>query len=195
MKKILTELQTNSEDVDKKIELLEVLEEFLENLDNAVDFHTIGGYQYIMDLINSVDKEEIIFQCLSLLGTSSQNQPKVQKILVEANLIPQVMDFIKKSSNMKLKTKAIRCISCMITNYEAGSKVFLFNNGLNILKTILFDDSITHIPLLQKTLILLKDLAFQETMYLVCEFLFHSFVAQIPFKGLSESTFSLLCQS
>ena len=168
MKKILDELKKEDIDDEKREELLELLEEFLENLDNAVDFQNLEGYQFILDLINSSSNDNVILRCFSLLGTASQNQPKVQKILTETSIIPQIMDFVNKSTNLTLKTKGIRCLSCIITNNEAGSKVFLFNNGLNILKLILFDDSISYVPLFQKSLILLKDLAFQEVMFIVC---------------------------
>lgn len=168
MKKILDELKMDDIDDEKRMNLLELLEEYLENLDNAVDFQQLGGYQSIIDLIRSTKNEEVILLCFSLLGTSCQNQPKIQKILTEANIVPQIMDFVIYSDNMKLKTKGIRCISCIISNYEPGSKSFLFNNGLNLVKNILFDDSVTYVPLLQKSLILLKDLAFQEIIFLVC---------------------------
>ena len=167
MKKLLNEMKVDTIDDEKRISLLELLEEFIENVDNARDFQNLGGYQFVVDLMNSTTNELVVQQCLSLLGTSSQNQPKVQQILLDCNIIPQVMDFVEKSSNLRLKTKGIRCLTCLISNFEPSCKVFLFHNGLAMLKSILFDDSITDIPLLQKSLILLKDLSYQEIMFMV----------------------------
>ena len=109
MKKLLDEMKVDTIDDEKRISLLELLEEFLENVDNARDFQNLGGYQFVVDLMNSTTNELVVQQCLSLLGTSSQNQPKVQQILLDCNIIPQIMDFVEKSSNLRLKTKGIRC--------------------------------------------------------------------------------------
>ena len=72
----------------------------------------------------------------------------------------------RTEENMKLKAKTLGCLFSMISNYEPGEKVFLFKNGLNALKTILFSDA-ESAAVYRKALVLLLQLSRSETAYMV----------------------------
>ena len=146
--------------------LLNVLEELLESLDNARDFQNLNGYQKIIDLLNSSTSNEVKQTCCSLLGTAAQNQPVVQKVLVESNVIPQLMEFVRSTTDMKLKAKALRSVSSIITGCEDAEKVFLLHNGLNLIKDIIKSDE-NSLSVKQRALYLLLNLSYRQVMLLV----------------------------
>ena len=167
------------EDISEKetVAVLSVLEELLESLDNAVDFDTMKGYPVILNLLSSSTSMEVKEACLSLLTTAAQNQVKVQKVLVEANVVQNLLALLS-TTDMKLKAKVLGCLFSMISNYEAGEKVFLFNNGLSAMKGILFSETESN-AVYRKVLVLLLQMARTETPYMVSGSSVHSFIEEV----------------
>ena len=166
MKRTLEELEKEGLSEKETCDLLNVLEELLESLDNARDFQNLNGYQKIIDLLNHSTSNEVKQTCCSLLGTVAQNQPVVQKVLVEAKVIPQLMEFVSSTTDMKLKAKALRSVSSIIIGYEDAEKVFLFNNGLNLVKGILESEN-DSVSVKQRALYLVLNLCYRQVMYMV----------------------------
>ena len=89
----------------------------------------------------------------------------MQKVLVESEVVQKLLSVLS-TTDMKLKAKTLGCLFSMISNYEPGEKVFLFKNGLNALKTILFSDA-ESAAVYRKALVLLLQLSRSETAYMV----------------------------
>ena len=166
MKKCLESLKAPEIDEDKTVTLLEDLEAFLENLDNARDFQNLEGYQFITTLLNTTESHKVRLACLSLLGTAAQNQPVVQKSLLDANVLPSLVESLRTTKDVTLQTRLLSCISSMISGYGPAEQSFLFLHGLNVLKTILFEKD-SPLPVVRKCLFLLNQLLHSQTAFLV----------------------------
>ena len=165
MKECLSKLAKEGITDEEIVAVLSVLEELLESLDNAVDFDTMKCYPVILNLLSTSTSTDVKTACLSLLTTAAQNQSKVQKVLVESEVVQKLLSVLS-TTDMKLKAKTLGCLFSMISNYEPGEKVFLFKNGLNALKTILFSDA-ESAAVYRKALVLLLQLSRSETAYMV----------------------------
>ena len=166
MKKTLEAMEKEGISEEECCRLLSILEELVENLDNARDFQNLNGYQKIIDKLNSSESKKVKYACFSLLGTAAQNQPIVQKVLVDAKVIPQLMSYVSSVSDMDLKTKSFSCVCSIVMGYEDAEKVFLFNNGLSIIKEII-ENELNSVSLQRRALLLLSDLSMRETMLMV----------------------------
>ena len=170
MKKILVAMDDPTITNETLATLLEDLEMFLENLDNARDFGNMGGYTKIVNLLNSSDIESIKIACLSLLGIAAQNQPDVQKTLIETSLLQDLLKQIQTTTSDKLKAKMMGCICSVVSGFSPAEQTFLFSNGLAVLKEILFNPS-SEVQLIRKCLFLLIMLSHTQIMYLVGQLL------------------------
>lgn len=166
MKKCLDALKEETMDDEQRLTLLENLEVLLENLDNARDFNNLNGYQFLINLFRETKNDAIKESCLSLIGVAAQNQPQVQKILLDAKVLPELIAILKESSDMKMKAKTLGCISSIVSGFGPAEQSFLFCNGLNALKEILMDPS-SSVQLLRKCLFFLDQLVHSQTMFVV----------------------------
>ena len=91
---------------------------FLAQVDNAVDFVTIGGLNQIIkpSLLDNVEPE-IVAKASVLLGSAAQSNPTVQKAILEADLLSPLINLFsrKESENccLELKNRAVYAISCI----------------------------------------------------------------------------------
>ena len=109
---------------------------FLAQVDNAVDFVTIGGLNQIIkpSLLDNVEPE-IAAKAAVLLGSAGQSNPTVQKAILEADLLSPLINLFsrKESENccLELKNRAVYAISCI------GIQSYFCN--LHLYKTLFFD--------------------------------------------------------
>ena len=96
-----------------------------------------------------------------------------------------LMELTHLEEKYQLKAKVLGCLFSMISNYEPGEKVFLFNNGLNAMKTILFSETETN-TVYRKVLVLLLQMARAETPYMVSVVYLCSLVEKVPFRRAGE---------
>ena len=87
-------------------------------MDNAVDFVTLGGLVLIVkpSLSESVTSE-IAAKTAILIGSAAQSNPSVQKAMLEADILPLLINLFSreesKSCCQELKRRAIYAISCL----------------------------------------------------------------------------------
>ena len=109
---------------------------FLAQVDNAVDFVTIGGLNQIIkpSLLDNVEPE-IVAKASVLLGSAAQSNPTVQKAILEADLLSPLINLFsrKESENccLELKNRAVYAISCI------GIQSYFCN--LHLYTTLFFD--------------------------------------------------------
>ena len=166
MQKILEAMEVDGILAETLVTLLEDLEVFLENLDNARDFNNLNGYTRVINILNTVEEETVKASCLSLLGVAAQNQPQVQKILLETSLLQDLLKNIQSTTSSKLKAKMMGCVCSMVSGFAPAEQTFLFSNGLAVLKDILFHHS-SEYQVVRKSLFLLNMLIQTQLMYLV----------------------------
>lgn len=133
MKECLKKLSNKElNDVDEKIAALEELKEWCENLDFAIDFHKIGGYPILPELMDDVEPE-IRWNTLELIAILVQNNPYCQKAALEAGLLPLMLHKLDNDTDNTVKVKALYAISCLTRDVPNSLKIFLENDGLSVI--------------------------------------------------------------
>ena len=95
-----------------------IYKHFSAQVDNAVDFVTIGGLNQIIrpSLLDNSDPE-IAAKAAVLLGSAAQSNPTVQRAILEADLLsPLINLFSRKESEvccLELKNRVVYAISCI----------------------------------------------------------------------------------
>jgi len=130
-------------------DLLQELRDIVEQIDYARAFCSLQGLPFLIGCIkmegqaqndNAVIPENIRMICGGILSTLCQNNPPVQKQLLELGAIKSLSDvFFRKDTTMKMKAKIMQAISSIVRNHELAEQVFcsldqaqaLFAEGLN----------------------------------------------------------------
>lgn len=120
-----------NETIDKQIEALETLKDWCEDINFAIDFHKLNGYDLLPGLLNSSSQEVRALAC-ELIGTCAQNNPYCQQTLIDAKMLPLMLQKLDKDEN-DVKIKAMFAISCLTRDYEPGQKRLLEGNAFDIL--------------------------------------------------------------
>ncbi|XP_077227726.1 hsp70 nucleotide exchange factor FES1-like [Tasmannia lanceolata] len=125
------------EDRHRALEELLIL---VEPIDNANDLNKLGGLvAVIKDLNNSEPKIRTISAWI--LGKASQNNPVVQKQIVELGALRKLMIMVK-SSSIEEAIKALYAVSAVIRSNVDGQELFYSEGGDLILQDIMGNSSI-----------------------------------------------------
>ncbi|XP_069134050.1 hsp70-binding protein 1-like [Argopecten irradians] len=125
--------------VDEKIAVLEELLEWCENIDLAIDFHKIGGYEVLAKQFDN-SEAEIRWNSLELLGILVQNNPYCQEAALKHELLPLVLRIIDNDNNATVRTKALYAISCLCRDVPSAQKVFVENDGFSVVMRAMQSD-------------------------------------------------------
>jgi hsp70-interacting protein len=137
MKKCLSYLETNNNEkdneqkIEKKLEALETLKDWCEDINFAIDFHKLNGYKLLPDLLNDSNSDIRALAC-ELIGTCAQNNPYCQETLLSTKILPLMFFKLDKDVD-DVKIKALFAISCLTRDYEPGQQKLLEGNSLDIL--------------------------------------------------------------
>jgi len=123
-------------------DLLQELRDIVEQIDYARAFCSLQGLPFLIGCIDEAINvpENIRMICGGILSTLCQNNPPVQKQLLELGAIKSLSDFFfKEDTSMKMKAKIMQAISSIVRNHELAEQVFcslhqaqaLFAEGLN----------------------------------------------------------------
>lgn len=120
----------NEEDLE---ELLQELRDIVEQVDYARGFVNLKGCRYLLGAIGATSSEsslavvptEIRNMCLGILATLAQNNPPVQKELVELGAIKILSDiFLMETTHLSTKTRIMQALSAMVRCYDLTEGVF-----------------------------------------------------------------------
>ncbi|PSS27016.1 Hsp70 nucleotide exchange factor like [Actinidia chinensis var. chinensis] len=128
----------------------------VEPIDNANDLHKLGGLAIIIRELNNPDSE-IRTTSAWILGKASQNNPVIQKQVLELGGLTKLMKMVK-SSFLEEARKALYAVSALIRNNLDGQELFYAEAGDLMLQEILSNSSID-ITLRRKSVFLVADLA------------------------------------
>ncbi|RNA05940.1 Hsp70-binding 1 [Brachionus plicatilis] len=131
IKKCIKVSENEEETEERRIEALETLRDWCEDLNFAIDFHKINSYNLINQLLNDKITEIRALTC-ELVGTLAQNNPYCQETLINDKYLPILLYKLDKDSD-SVKVKALFAISCLIRDYEPGQQKLLEGNALDIL--------------------------------------------------------------
>jgi len=87
---------------EEKINIVENLEYYVHQVDNAVDFLTVGGLEQI--LVPSLNSSSTLLQEMAgfLIGSSAQSNPRVQIAYLEAGFINTLLRMVSSHSRYKI---------------------------------------------------------------------------------------------
>lgn len=112
---------------EEQFKALEIIQDFIEDIDTANDFYKINGFCIIQPCLESPHKE-VRSGTASLIATLAQNNPFCQKHLTEQNVLPKLIELL--SDEPDVAVHAIYAISCLVRNYEPTLAAFIDIGGL-----------------------------------------------------------------
>eukprot|EP00735_Rhodelphis_limneticus_P003466 TRINITY_DN14943_c0_g1::TRINITY_DN14943_c0_g1_i1::g.25755::m.25755 TRINITY_DN14943_c0_g1::TRINITY_DN14943_c0_g1_i1::g.25755 ORF type:complete len:311 (+),score=41.75,sp/Q59NN8/FES1_CANAL/34.21/2e-22,Fes1/PF08609.5/7.3e-13,Fes1/PF08609.5/2.2e+03,HEAT_2/PF13646.1/2.2,HEAT_2/PF13646.1/0.63,Arm/PF00514.18/3.4e+02,Arm/PF00514.18/17,Arm/PF00514.18/8,Arm/PF00514.18/47,HEAT/PF02985.17/3.6e+02,HEAT/PF02985.17/1.3,HEAT/PF02985.17/2.2e+03,HEAT/PF02985.17/1.1e+02,Neurochondrin/PF05536.6/0.0011,HEAT_EZ/PF135 len=127
--KTLRDPQASEDDQHTALENLQLL---LENLDNAGDFHKIGGYELMKDLLVSSHPDFRMYACW-IMGGAVQNHPEVQERVLSAGFMEKFIELLRNDTEVDVKTKALFAISGLVRGCPPGEERFVTLSGMDSL--------------------------------------------------------------
>lgn len=138
MKTILEEVTTQfqkwkasksstQEEDDQVSELLQELRDIVEQIDYATAFCSLQGLPF---LLGCIQETEVIprssrLTCLGVLATLCQNNPEVQKQLLERGALQILSDlFFGTTNDGELRSRILQAISAAVRSYDLAEAVF-----------------------------------------------------------------------
>uniref|UniRef100_A0A7N0UW13 Nucleotide exchange factor Fes1 domain-containing protein n=1 Tax=Kalanchoe fedtschenkoi TaxID=63787 RepID=A0A7N0UW13_KALFE len=151
----IDDLNNASSSLENQLRALEELLILVEPIDNANDFNKLGGFAVIMKKLNSPNLEVRITSAW-IIGKACQNNPLVQKQVLDLGALPKLMMMVKADSSEEA-VKALYAVSAMIRNNIKGQEHFYKESGGLMLQDLLSKLEID-IRLRRKAVFLLGDL-------------------------------------
>ncbi|OWM89833.1 hypothetical protein CDL15_Pgr024582 [Punica granatum] len=152
----IDDLNNSSVSVEDRQRALQELLILVEPIDNANDLNKIGGLAVVIRELNHPEPE---IRKLSawVIGKASQNNPLVQKQVLEFGALSKLMVMVR-SSFVEEAIKALYAVSALIRNNFRGQQMFYAEAGDLMIQDILTNSSID-IRLRRKAVFLVGDLA------------------------------------
>ncbi|KAJ7360060.1 Hsp70-binding protein 1 [Desmophyllum pertusum] len=122
----------DDDDLTEKEDAFEGLSMIVDNLDNANDFHKIGGY-HVMTKCLSSEHSSLRLRAADILAVCVQNNPYCQKAAMEMNILPTLSTLLETDQSEQVKIKALYAISCLTRDFPSAEEAFLKGDGFSIL--------------------------------------------------------------
>jgi len=131
----------NEEEVEIGGHAFEQLNDLCFNLDNAKDFHKIGGFRIFIPLLSS-NSATFRANGSELIGNLAQNHSYCQQKLQEAKILNVLLELLDSDPQTKVKVKALFAVSCLIRSTDKNLETeFIKSDGLShLLRSLSSDD-------------------------------------------------------
>lgn len=120
------------DDLGEKEDAFEELSMIVEDLDNANDFHKIGGYQVMIKCLSS-EHSSLRWRAADILAVCVQNNPYCQKAAMEMNILPTLTSLLETDQLDQVRIKALYAISGLTRNSPKAEEAFLKDDGVSML--------------------------------------------------------------
>ncbi|KAI9157747.1 hypothetical protein LWI28_027332 [Acer negundo] len=151
----LDDLNNSSLSLEDRHRALQELLVLVDPIDNANDLCKLGGLAVLIRELNHPDTDVRKFSAW-ILGEAGQNNPFVQKQILELGALMKLIKMVK-SSYIEEAVKALYAVSALIRNNLAGQELFYAEAGDLMLQDLLSNSSID-IRLRRKAVFLVGDL-------------------------------------
>lgn len=152
----IADLNNSSISLEDRHRALQELLILVESIDNANDLYKLGGLDAVIKELNN-SEPEIRTTAAWILGKASQNNPVVQKQILELGALTKLMLMVK-SNYTEEAIKALYAVSAIIRNNAVGQELFYAEAGGLMLQDIMSNSNID-VRLLRKSVFLVADLA------------------------------------
>jgi len=114
--KILT---SNSYDLEDKEEALDLLEDWLGNIDHAINFHKIGGFTVLKGCLSS-PHAPIRTGAAHLFAEITQNNAYCQDKLLKDDVLDLLLNMLDNDTDETCRVKALYAVSCVCRDCPAA---------------------------------------------------------------------------
>lgn len=139
MKTCIECLNNHQSSEEERRQAMEELIEWGENMDYAIDFHKIGGFDLFPRLLSD-EEAEIRWQTLELVACLVQNNPYCQNAVLQNKMLPVLLELLDKDDNSTVKVKALYAVSCLTRDCQEAQKIFTDNDGFSVLMRAMQQD-------------------------------------------------------
>nr|CAD7416666.1 unnamed protein product [Timema poppensis] len=113
-------------------EAFQEIMDHVDNIDNANDFHKIGGFCIFTPCLNSVHSG-LRWRAADLLAELAQNNPYCQQKVLEAKLMPVLISLLNSDPNEQVRIKSLYALSTLIRECNEALEEFRQNDGFSAL--------------------------------------------------------------
>jgi len=124
-------LMSDSTDLDEKEETLDSLEDWLGNIDMAMNFHKIGGFSCLKKSLIS-PHPSLRTGSAHLIAEISQNNEYCQDKFIKEGFLDLLCKQLEEDSDEACRVKALYSISCLCRDYPPGHEAFSKLDGWSI---------------------------------------------------------------
>ncbi|XP_053664533.1 hsp70-binding protein 1-like [Anopheles marshallii] len=138
LEKSMNILLDSESDEEAKIEALETVTDFVEDIDTANDFFKVGGFVIIKPGLES-SSAEVRSRTLRLIAALAQCNPFCQQHLLELTILPKLIELL--ADELSVAQDAVSAVSAMVRQYEPCAAAFIDIGGLeSIMKCLHSND-------------------------------------------------------
>jgi len=157
MKKLFIQFQeTNIE--SEKADIIENLEYYVHQYDNALDFIQLEGFKLIVIPSLNSTNSNLRKQACFLMGGAAQSNPQFQIAALEAGFVDLFLRLTSLDPEPEVSTKAFFALSSLLRNFPEAQNTFLRQGGLGVLTKIFKQENKSYERLKIKILTLIHDL-------------------------------------
>ncbi|XP_042203248.1 hsp70-binding protein 1-like isoform X2 [Homarus americanus] len=120
------------EDISKQKEAMAILEEYVDDLNYAMDLHKMGGYPILVQCLNS-PHTSLRIGAATLIGDICQNYLYCQENMLALDIMPVLLLMLDTDEDTQARVKALYAISCVVRDCPKGEAEFLDADGLSYL--------------------------------------------------------------
>lgn len=120
------------ENVTEQEDAIELLSEYVEDLNYAMDLHKVGGFPALLRCLNS-PHSSLRIGSANLIGEVCQNNLYCQENMLSLNPLQTLLQIVDSDDDTQARIKALFALSCLVRGYPAGESQFLELDGLSYL--------------------------------------------------------------
>jgi len=124
-------LNSSTEDLETKEEALDCLEDWVGQLDMAVNFHKVGGYTALQRCLES-SHASLRAGAAHLAAECSQNNPYCQERFIEEHFLERFVSQLDNDEDDVARVKALYAISCICRENPAALQHFATLDGWSV---------------------------------------------------------------
>jgi len=125
-------LNSDTADLDEKEEVLDKLEDWLGNIDMAINFHKIGGYSCLKNCL-TCPHPSLRSGASHLIAEISHNNPYCQEKFVGEGFLDLLVVQLHQDNDEHCQVKALYAISCMVRDQPLSLAKFGQIGGWSVL--------------------------------------------------------------
>lgn len=123
---------------DEVLDALDVIREFVQDIDAANDFFKVGGFCILEPCLKS-PHPSVRSATLRLIRDLAQNNPFCQEKLLAHGILDKLLTALQDSSD-QVSCDSMSAISALVRSYEPGLKAFLSVGGLECMLGCIGDE-------------------------------------------------------